>query len=117
MQLDNTSTPVSFDNEFVKVGFHPVSGNSATFQSIAEDLQVGSISDQVAEAVLSHVNYALRMALLYAKDNQIACARTEMQMEDVRIALRDLGVGVGSFLQHSHYLLFPDDDRVRGRGC
>jgi len=79
MQLDSTSTPVSFDNDFVK--------------SIAEDLQVGSISDQVAEAILSHVNYALRMALLYAKDNQIACARTEMQMEDVRIALRDLGVG------------------------
>ncbi|KAE9554185.1 hypothetical protein FO519_002606 [Halicephalobus sp. NKZ332] len=79
MQLDNTSTPVSFDNEFVK--------------SIAEDLQIGSISDQVAEAILSHVNYALRMALLYAKDNQIACARTELQMEDIRIALRDLGVG------------------------
>lgn len=81
MQLENN--PVYFDNEFVK--------------SIAEDINVGTVTDQVCEVVLQHVCNAAKQAVSYAKENATACARTEIGMEDVRIALKDLGVSV-SFL-------------------
>uniref|UniRef100_A0AC35G6Y7 Histone H2A n=1 Tax=Panagrolaimus sp. PS1159 TaxID=55785 RepID=A0AC35G6Y7_9BILA len=77
-----------FDTEFVK--------------TISESVVGGAVSEQTADAVLTHLNCILRLILIAAKDNRVACGRTEISVEDVRIAMKDLGLGtcLGFELEH-----------------
>jgi transcription initiation factor TFIID subunit 6 len=79
MQLTNGTSAIPFDSEFVK--------------TISESVVGGAVSEQTADAVLTHLNCILRLILIASKDNRVACGRTEISVEDIRIAMKDLGLG------------------------
>uniref|UniRef100_A0AC35GB66 Histone H2A n=1 Tax=Panagrolaimus sp. PS1159 TaxID=55785 RepID=A0AC35GB66_9BILA len=70
--------------------------------TIAESVVGGAVPVQTADAVLTHFNCILRLILMAAKDNRVACGRTEISVEDIRIAIKKLGLGtcLGFELEH-----------------